>query len=61
MSAMVFDISLNSYGIYGLREIPNISCNNREIPHATLRILLCNFGYFYYAINKKTRNMLIGF
>ena len=52
MSAMVFDISLNSYGIYGLREIPNIRCNNRENPHATLRILFCNFRYFYYAINK---------
>ena len=54
MSAMVFDISLSSYDLYGLREIPNMSCNNRENPHATLRILFCNFRYFYYAINRRS-------
>ncbi len=47
----MFDIPLNSYISYELRGVPNIRCNNREIPHATLRILLCNFRYFYYAIN----------
>ena len=48
----MFDISLNSHAIYGLREVPNSICNNREIPHATLRNRLCNFRYFNYAINK---------
>ena len=52
----MFDISLNSHAIYGLREVPNSICNNREIPHATLRNRLCNFRYFNYAINNSFKD-----
>jgi len=41
-----------STGTVGLGKYQTEICNNREIPSATLRTVLCNNWYFYYTRNR---------